>query len=70
MPYEITRTDRWSGKEVTTTHEGSVADARGHVDYYRRTDGGQVTCVYVNKGPHTDGSGRREHIVTEGDKQK
>lgn len=67
MPYEITRTDRWSGKPVTTVHNNSLADALGHADYYQRTDGGKVTVEYVHSGPHTDNKGRREHIRTEGE---
>lgn len=67
MPYEITRIDRWTGKPVVSVHKGSESDALGHQDYYRKTDGGQVKLEFVHEGPHTDGSGRREHIRTEGE---
>jgi len=66
MPYEIKYRSKWDGKEHVLTYSGNQAGAEGWARSLASDNGCKVVAEYVNNGPHTDYSGRRDHIISIG----
>jgi len=66
MPWEITYKSKWSGEKQTHVNTNNQSDAEGWARSLAQDNNCKVTCEYVHTGPHTDGSGRREHVVSVG----
>ena len=69
MAWEIKYTSKWSGKTETHVNTNNVSDASGWARHLASENNCKATCEFVHSGPHTDNSGRREHIVSYGDKK-
>lgn len=66
MPWEITYRSKWDDREHVHVNSNNRADAEGWARNLAKDNGCKAVCEYVHEGPHTDNSGRRDHVISVG----